>query len=110
MWYDADIDALMTRTANRPIPRGRVSPEEALAFGMVLAFFSVVMLGILVNWYAAALLAFTIFFYVVDLHDVAEALDRAEHRHRRRRRRAAAGGRLGRGDGLACRSRRCCCS
>jgi protoheme IX farnesyltransferase len=65
MWYDRDIDALMSRTANRPIPRGRVSPEEALAFGMVLAFFSVVTLGILVNWYAAALLAFTIFFYVV---------------------------------------------
>jgi protoheme IX farnesyltransferase len=65
MWYDRDIDALMTRTMNRPIPRGRVSPEEALAFGMVLSFFSVVTLGILVNWYAAALLAFTIFFYVV---------------------------------------------
>ena len=65
MWYDRDIDALMSRTANRPIPRGRVSPQEALAFGMVLAFFSVVTLGILVNWYAAALLAFTIFFYVV---------------------------------------------
>ena len=65
MWYDRDIDALMSRTADRPIPRGRVSPDEALAFGMVLAFFSVVTLGILVNWYAAALLAFTIFFYVV---------------------------------------------
>jgi protoheme IX farnesyltransferase len=65
MWYDRDIDALMSRTASRPIPRGRVSPQEALAFGMVLAFFSVVTLGILVNWYAAALLAFTIFFYVV---------------------------------------------
>jgi protoheme IX farnesyltransferase len=65
MWYDRDIDALMSRTLGRPIPQGRVSPEEALAFGMVLTFFSVVTLGILVNWYAAALLAFTIFFYVV---------------------------------------------
>ena len=65
MWYDRDIDALMSRTANRPIPRGRVSPEEALAFGMVLAFFSVSTLGILVNWFAAGLLAFTIFFYIV---------------------------------------------
>jgi protoheme IX farnesyltransferase len=65
MWYDRDIDALMSRTISRPIPQGRVSPEEALAFGMVLTFFSVVTLGILVNWYAAALLAFTIFFYVV---------------------------------------------
>ncbi len=65
MWYEADIDALMSRTANRPIPRGRVTPAEALAFGTILAFFSVVTLGILVNWLAGALLAFTIFFYVV---------------------------------------------
>src|ERR1700678_4624048 len=65
MWYDGDIDALMSRPANRPIPRGRISPPEALAFGMTLAFFSVMTLGILVNWFAGALLAFTIFFYVV---------------------------------------------
>jgi protoheme IX farnesyltransferase len=65
MWYEADIDALMSRTANRPIPRGRVTPPEALAFGVTLAFFSVMTLGILVNWLAGALLAFTIFFYVV---------------------------------------------
>ena len=65
MAYEADIDALMTRTANRPIPRGRVTPSEAMAFGMILAFFSVMTLGILVNWVAGALLAFTIFFYVV---------------------------------------------
>ena len=65
MWYEADIDALMSRTMNRPIPRGRVTPSEALAFGTILAFFSVMTLGILVNWLAGALLAFTIFFYVV---------------------------------------------
>lgn len=65
MWYEADIDALMSRTANRPIPRGRILPGEALAFGLTLAFFSVMTLGILVNWLAGALLAFTIFFYVV---------------------------------------------
>ena len=65
MWYESDIDALMTRTANRPIPRGRITPPEALTFGMTLAFFSVMTLGILVNWIAGALLAFTIFFYVV---------------------------------------------
>jgi heme o synthase len=65
MWYEADIDALMTRTANRPIPRGRVTRPEAAAFGLVLAFFSVMTLGILVNWFAGGLLAFTIFFYVV---------------------------------------------
>jgi protoheme IX farnesyltransferase len=65
MWYESDIDALMSRTANRPIPRGRVTRPEALTFGMTLAFFSVMTLGILVNWFAGALLAFTIFFYVV---------------------------------------------
>jgi protoheme IX farnesyltransferase len=65
MWYEGDIDALMSRTANRPIPRGRITPPEALAFGMTLAFFSVMTLGILVNWIAGGLLAFTIFFYVV---------------------------------------------
>jgi heme o synthase len=65
MALEGDIDALMSRTANRPIPRGRVTRSEALAFGLTLSFFSVMTLGILVNWYAGALLAFTIFFYVV---------------------------------------------
>src|ERR1700758_1134336 len=64
MWYDADIDARMARTAGRPIPRGRVMPGEAAGFGFTLAVFSVVSLGLLVNVLAAALLAFTIFFYV----------------------------------------------
>src|SRR5436305_13808500 len=65
MWYDADIDARMARTAGRPIPRGRITPGEAAGFGLTLAVFSVVSLGLLVNVLAAALLAFTIFFYVV---------------------------------------------
>jgi protoheme IX farnesyltransferase len=65
MALEGDIDALMSRTANRPIPRGRVTAPEAMAFGMTLAFFSVMTLGILVNWIAGSLLAFTIFFYVV---------------------------------------------
>ncbi len=65
MAYESDIDAKMSRTANRPIPRGRITPAEATAFGMTLAFFSVMTLGILVNWVAGVLLAFTIFFYVV---------------------------------------------
>ena len=65
MAYESDIDAKMSRTANRPIPRGRITPAEATAFGMTLAFFSVMTLGILVNWVAGALLAFTIFFYAV---------------------------------------------
>jgi protoheme IX farnesyltransferase len=65
MALEGDIDALMSRTANRPIPRGRITPPEAMAFGVTLAFFSVMTLGILVNWVAGGLLAFTIFFYVV---------------------------------------------
>ncbi len=65
MWYDADIDAIMTRTARRPIPSGRIQPEQALSFGMILSVLSVITLGVLVHWAAAALLAFTIFFYAV---------------------------------------------
>src|SRR5690242_14563233 len=65
MWYDADIDAVMTRTATRPVPAGRVTPSEALSFGLVLSALSVMTLGVLVNWLSAALLAFTIFFYAV---------------------------------------------
>jgi protoheme IX farnesyltransferase len=64
MWYDADIDALMTRTAARPIPAGRLAPGEALAFGVTLASGSVIVLGLLVNATAAVLLAVTIAFYV----------------------------------------------
>jgi protoheme IX farnesyltransferase len=65
MWYDADIDAVMGRTAMRPIPRGTVSRAEAFAFGLVLAGSAVAVLGFALNLKAAALLAFPIFFYVV---------------------------------------------
>ncbi|MDL2407435.1 heme o synthase [Rhizobium calliandrae] len=65
MWYDADIDAVMSRTAHRPIPAGRVTASEALAFGLVLSGFSVTILGLAVNWLSAGILAFTIFFYAV---------------------------------------------
>ncbi|GAA0778703.1 protoheme IX farnesyltransferase [Roseibium denhamense] len=65
MWYDADIDEVMSRTRKRPIPSGKITPEEALAFGMTLSIGSVVTLGLLVNWFAGAFLAFTIFFYAV---------------------------------------------
>ena len=65
MWYDADIDALMARTATRPIPSGRVSRSEALVFGLMLGTCAVLGLGTFLNMAAAALLAFTIFFYVV---------------------------------------------
>ncbi|MGE0714347.1 MAG: heme o synthase [Alphaproteobacteria bacterium] len=64
MWYDRDIDAVMQRTAGRPIPAGRVAPEEALAFGVALALAAVVVMGLAVNYAAAALLALTIGFYV----------------------------------------------
>lgn len=65
MWYDADIDIMMGRTAKRPIPAGRISAETTLAFGLFLSVFSVATLGLLVNWLSAGLLAFTIFFYAV---------------------------------------------
>ena len=65
MWYDADIDAVMSRTHNRPIPAGRVEREDALVLGLALAGFSVVILGLAANPVAAGLLAFTIFFYAV---------------------------------------------
>lgn len=65
MWFDADIDAVMERTQQRPIPVGRITPQEALTFGMFLAAASVFTMGLLVNLTAAGLLAFTIFFYVV---------------------------------------------
>ncbi len=65
MWWDRDIDAIMTRTQGRPIPSGRVQPGEALAIGLGLSGFSVMMLALFANPLAAAWLAFTIFFYVV---------------------------------------------
>ena len=65
MWYDADIDARMKRTARRPIPAGKVTPDEAFALGITLSVIAVVMLGLASNFAAAGLLAFTIFFYAV---------------------------------------------
>jgi protoheme IX farnesyltransferase len=64
-WWDADIDAVMARTRNRPIPAGRIAPDEALAFGLTLAVGAVLLLGLAAGWFAAGLLAFTIVFYVV---------------------------------------------
>ena len=65
MWWDADIDRIMKRTKNRPIPAGRISEGEAFAFGITLAVMAVIMLALAANFVAAGLLAFTIFFYVV---------------------------------------------
>src|SRR5580765_7887537 len=65
MWYDADIDAQMLRTRGRPVPAGRVQGADALALGVVLSTFSVMLMGMALNWLAAGLLAFTIVFYAV---------------------------------------------
>ncbi|MEM1130595.1 MAG: heme o synthase [Pseudomonadota bacterium] len=65
MWWDSDIDAVMRRTRKRPVPSGRVHRDEALALGIALSGISIVMLGLAANLFAAALLAFTIFFYIV---------------------------------------------
>ncbi len=64
MWYDRDIDAVMKRTRGRPIPRGRVAPENALAFGVLLTAWASVTMGLAVNWTAAAILALANLFYV----------------------------------------------
>ena len=65
MWYDADIDAKMRRTRGRPVPSGKVQGADALALGVVLSLFSVMLMGMAMNWFAAGLLAFTIVFYAV---------------------------------------------
>ena len=64
MWYERDIDAIMSRTQKRPIPQGRVNPDEAVSFGVVLTILSVGLMGLALNWTAAAILAFASFFYV----------------------------------------------
>ena len=65
MWYDRDIDAVMSRTKKRPLPAGKMSPSSVLAFGIFMSVFSVFGLALAANYYAAGLLAFTIFYYVV---------------------------------------------
>ena len=64
MWYDRDIDAVMTRTRGRPIPLGRIAPVDALSFGIILSAASVFLMGVAVNWVAAGLLLAAILFYV----------------------------------------------
>ena len=65
MWFDRDIDAVMKRTKNRALPMGKINPDEALSYGLVLSVLSVITMGIALNWMAAGLLAFANFFYVV---------------------------------------------
>lgn len=65
MWFDRDIDAVMARTASRPVAAGRITPEDALAFGLLLALLSVTVMALAVGWLAAGILAFAIFYYAV---------------------------------------------
>jgi protoheme IX farnesyltransferase len=65
MWYDRDIDSVMIRTKNRPIVRGKITPEDALSFGVVLAFFAVVLMAVCVSYLASLLLLAAILFYVL---------------------------------------------
>ena len=64
-WYDRDIDKLMDRTKDRPIPQGKILPSDALAFGVITSILSIMILGLSVNWIAASLLGFTIIFYAI---------------------------------------------
>ena len=64
-WYDKDIDVLMDRTKHRPIASGKIQASEALSFGIITSILSIIILGLSINWLAASLLAFTIFFYAV---------------------------------------------
>jgi protoheme IX farnesyltransferase len=65
MWYERDLDALMKRTRDRPLPAGRVAPDDALAMGLFLTACSVGLMALAINWVAAAILAFASFFYVI---------------------------------------------
>jgi protoheme IX farnesyltransferase len=65
MWYEADLDALMKRTASRPLPAGRMDRQSALHFGVGMSFFSVLLMGVATNWVAAGILALSILFYVL---------------------------------------------
>ena len=64
-WYDSDIDQLMSRTKDRPIPQGKIQPADALSFGVITSLLSIIILGLSVNWLAASLLTFTILFYAI---------------------------------------------
>jgi protoheme IX farnesyltransferase len=65
MWFDRDIDAVMKRTKNRPLPTGKINANDALSFGVIMSIFSVMTMGIALNWVAAGILAFANIFYVV---------------------------------------------
>ena len=99
MWFERDLDAKMERTKNRPLPGGRMEPEAALAFGCVLAGGSVMVMGLGVNWAAAALLALADRFLRLCLHHLAQTPHAAEYCYRGCCRRLSADDRMGRCDG-----------
>ena len=109
-WYEADLDAKMRRTANRPLPARRMDRQTALHFGVGLSVFSVILMDLATNHLAAAAAGGFDPVLRPGLHRLAEAADRAEHRHRRRRGRLPAADRLGRGDRAGSSCFRCCCS
>ena len=110
-WYEADLDAQDEAHRGAPAARRADGPPDARAFRhRSVGRFSVLLMGLAVNWLAAAILAVSILFYVGGLHDLAQAAHAAEHRHRRRGRRVPAADRLGRGDRRRRRCCRCCCS
>ena len=83
MWYEADLDALMTRTCLRPIPTGKINKHQALVFGILLSIFSVGALNYFANTLSAALLLFTIFFLFVCLHNMVKKNNTPKYCHRR---------------------------
>jgi heme o synthase len=65
MWWDRDIDGIMSRTKSRPLPQGLIDPDSALAFGVILSMISIITMGVAIHWLAAGLLAITILFYTI---------------------------------------------
>ena len=83
MWYEADLDALMTRTCLRPIPTGKINKQQALIFGALLTVFSVSTLNYFANFLSASLLLFTIFFLSFHLHNMVKKKNTSKYRNRR---------------------------
>ena len=110
MWYERDIDAMMRRTRDRPLPAGRMTPGEALGFGVTLAVASVLADGHRAQHRRRAAAGRGDLLLCLRLHDRPEAPHAAEHRDRRRRRRVPADDRLGRGRPAMSAGRRSCCS
>ena len=99
MWYDRDIDAVMSRTKKRPLPAGKMSPASVLTFGIFMSAFSVFGLALAANYYAAGLLAFYHFLLCGGLYILAQTLNAAKHCYWRRGRGISAYGWLGRSGG-----------